>query len=258
MHKRPLILLSGGVDSTLLAQIAVKTGYGFDYIYVRGGQGPDKIAAETAAVKEIAAKLDAILAERRQDLAYSCTKKEAVVGFDSFFEKNFPSRGFLQAYAWFFGAMSAADPANHSSVQIGYIAGDQISPALHRLKTAWELLWPIFKLGELVPLEFPLADEYRTKAYVLENIDPELYTLCWACEIPEQSVLEEKTVYLECGKCPGCVGRKVELLRMELTRPRDTILRATVHDLRKLQVQMESDAIVRKKEKTVVDSLADV
>lgn len=231
-QKRPLILLSGGVDSTYLAQKAVETGYGFDRLYIRGGQGTDKIRAEKMAITDIVSKLDGMLAERRQDLQYSCVMREAIVEHEYHNHALFPSAGFTQAYAWFFGAMSAANPSHHSSVQIGYISGDQITPALWRLKQAWELLWPVFKLGELVPLEFPLAEAYRTKAHVLEALDRDLYKLCWVCELPVEKTLDEKTVYLECGNCPACVNRKVEKMRLELqSSPR--YLPPTVHDERR-------------------------
>lgn len=234
MSKRPLILLSGGVDSAYLAQLAVSERHGFDRLYIKGGQGVNKIAAENEAVEAIVAHLDKNLAMFIGSESRSCRKREPVFSFDNFNHYHFPHQGFFQAYSWFFGAISAVDPDRHSSVQIGYLAGDQIAAAAHRLSQAWELLWPIFKQGALVPLEFPLLTNYYTKRIVLGLISPELYKLTWVCERPVVKAQGEDTIYLECGKCDACVNREVEATRYKLLDGRS--LPDTVHEERKAKL----------------------
>ena len=231
MAKRPLILLSGGVDSTYLAQHAVSERTGFDRLYIKGGQGVYKIAAESAAVEAIVTQLNASLSDRIDSESRACRVCEPVFSFDNYNHKNFPSQGFFQAYSWFFGAMSAADPDRHSSVQIGYLSSDQIASAAHRLIEAWELLWPIFKQGDFVPLEFPLWNRYYTKQYVLGQIRLDLYKLTWVCERPVVKAQGDDKVYLECGRCDACVNRIIEAERYRLLNGRS--LPDTIHEERK-------------------------
>lgn len=234
MSKRPLILLSGGVDSTYLAQLAVSERHGFDRLYIKGGQGVNKIAAENEAVEAIVARLDITLADCIDSELRSCRVCEPVFSFDNFNHHYFPHQGFFQAYSWFFGAMSAANGSRHSSVQIGYLAGDQIAAGAYRLIQAWEMLWPVFKQGDFVPLEFPLLDKYYTKQIVLRQMNMELYKLTWVCERPVVKAQGEDTVYLECENCDACVNRKVEADRYKLLNGRS--LPDTVHEERKAKL----------------------
>lgn len=238
--KRPLILLSGGIDSTYLAQLAVSEHTGFDRLYIEGGQGLAKIDAESRAITKIVEILDKKLETwTGSDLNY-CRAYSVPFGFPGFDLRTLNTLGFSQAMMWFFGAMMAVDGNRHSSVQIGYITGDQIAPAINHLKETWKTIWSIFKHPDqkFVPLEFPLIDNYRTKMYVLDNISEDLYEQTWVCELPIVRFQDFKKHLLECGKCAGCVNRIVELQRHELTTGR-TRLPRTVHDILKEQALAE-------------------
>lgn len=201
MDKRPLVLWSGGVDSTAICDEFVKEGKRFDVLYVNGGQGALKTKAELNAIREIMEYWESTTYDRRPPTVVEA-KSNVTFAYS-------PSGGFRQAIAWIVAALEVVDPTKHSEVIIGYIAGDQILTELHAVQQAWKYMWAVGKIGPVVPIIFPL--KYVTKVNVIATLPPELYTLTWVCEIPRNP--HGDTTILPCGECPGCVNREVEAFR---------------------------------------------
>lgn len=215
--RRPLILMSGGLDSTYLAYTLAKAGQSFDTLYVDGQQGVKKTAAEGEA----------------QLLIRSYLKKQFGVSIRRVHSRSLvrygdaPAAAFRQLMPWFVSAMEVVDPGRHSSVQMGYITGDQIVLHIPQIKAAWDLLYPVSKRGEFkVPLQFPLVEQFISKVGILHDLPEELYKLTWVCETPSYVWINDNgdTAYFPCGTCLACIGREVESHRRKLITGKETPL----------------------------------
>lgn len=214
--KRPLLLFSGGLDSTWQMYLHGKNKERVDYLYIDGGQSSRKIDCE---------------AETRNDIVHWLTKHFAANGdpnFDAFYYINCIHRkpvqvkwgrvenhSWCQPISWLIGALSVADPVRHSCVEIGYVMGDEATQLIDDLTKAWNALWAVSRHGDAPPLSFPLR--YTTKMAIMEQMPGELYAMTWVCELPEGSA---KGGYVPCGRCRACETRKVEEYRYELRNGR--------------------------------------
>lgn len=210
-NKRPLLLFSGGLDSTyLLWSTLSEDKQAVDLIYINGNQGRHKTAAELKARGLIIDWLKENVPDCPPIYELSVRSK-----IDMSREQN----TFKQALPWFVGAMEVVDPDTHTQVNIAYVSGDQISSMLDNLSYSWNYMWPVCKGSSLVPLNFPLR--HFTKAIILDRIPKELYKLTWVCETPTADTHDLQTdtyTYVACNKCAACTTRKVESYRYTLDK----------------------------------------
>lgn len=208
MSKRPLVLFSSGLDSTFLLYLKAKSGQPVDHFYIDGGQGERKIKVEEEARYRV---IDA-LKKLFPDVPFrSVSTPVSKVKF-----ADAVSAGWRQPLAWLVGALEVVDPSRHSCVEIGYVIGDEMTQQIHNLQTAWAALWPIVKIGEMVPLTFPLT--LTSKFQIIEALPAEVYAATWSCELPIHDVFKGVT---ECGRCRACETRKLEVLRYKMRTGRD-------------------------------------
>lgn len=187
--KAPLILFSGGLDSTYLLACELSRGI-VDTLYVDGGQSPVKVEIE----KKVRAKIRAALEKK---YLYK-VREDTVLTIPSFNHSWFT--GFAQAPAWFMAAFMTADPEKHASVNIAYVLGDEIASGTADLIRAWESLWKACRpTQDLVPLVFPTL--HCRKTTMLAHLDDAVRSLIWVCELPES---KGKRV-VPCGRCAACV-----------------------------------------------------
>ena len=200
--KVPLLLLSGGLDSTYLLYNLLKTT-DVDVLYINGNQNPDKITMELLAIDKIISWFSVKNKHNEfQEIKYSIRNFYKVDANTSDLEYM----GFAQPLSWMFGAIAKYNPNVHSSVKIAYVSGDQISSSLFYLKTAWENLTNVIKTKS-IPLEFPL--ETINKRFILKNIPIPLLKLIWFCELP---VKKKRNKYFSaCNQCGPCVRHQLEL-----------------------------------------------
>lgn len=186
MTKRPLILFSGGYDSTYLLQETLKEG-DCDILSVKCGQSQLKNIQEELARKEILSVIE------------QCDFRGRVRGIYDFEVPLLKDASFSQAAPWMVGALWELDTKFHNEVRIGYVLGDQISAFLEDLKIAWKHLLKFSKWGYEIPLTFPLYSVSKKDVYT--RLDPRLAKHVWFCEIPE--VFDGKV--RRCGQCGPCV-----------------------------------------------------
>ena len=212
--KRPLVLLSGGLDSTYLLYSHMKKKESVDYIYICGGQGKRKINCERETSDHIVRWLHA---NRGEGETHHC--REANAGYNDLEGFSFADAkdvSWSQPIAWMLGAMMKAESARHSCVEIAYVMGDEALQLIESMETAWNALWKICKQGEVVPLKFPLR--VTSKVRILEEMPGELYALTWVCETPNFTHLKGSS---PCGRCRACETRLVEEYRYKLRNGRD-------------------------------------
>lgn len=204
--KLPLILFSGGLDSTYLLYDTLKTT-DCDILYVAGAQGSNKIKAELAAIEKLRAVFKQLLCG--DDVKYRIRKFYQIsIGPDGREGRQY---GFSQPGQWIYGAYCCIDPALHSKLLVAYVQGDQINARVPFIQAAWDNLYQgcVNPTGEYqqIPLETPLVVSV-TKQQILSVLPWELLEHVWVCELPETT--EHENEFRPCGRCMACQRHYVE------------------------------------------------
>lgn len=198
--RRPLVLLSGGLDSTFLAfYLLQKTD--IDILYVKAAQGIAKIEAEQYAREKVIKWLG-------RHAKYKIVNSYEV---DVSAVPTTEDHSFAQPLSWIYAAMNECHGQRHYSVMISYVMGDQICQHIPYFHTAWDALNFISKHNK-VDLEFPLRR--MTKSMILEAMPIELVNLTWVCELP----IKKRTRYKACGHCTACITSETEKFRFNLIK----------------------------------------
>lgn len=205
-EKIPLVLFTGGLDSTYLLYDRLTNHTDVDIFYCNWDSLYNKKHAETKAQASIIEYIKAIS-------SFSIQNKYK---FD--LDSKFPFQNFQynQPLAFITSALSIVDLNRHSCVEMGYIREDDIVHDLPHLLSAWNSLSLLLK-GEVVPLKFPLIRECKTDIY--KHLPKKLRKLTFSCEIPnEKKIGRNKFIYEPCGDCPACIRRKVVEYKVKLLK----------------------------------------
>lgn len=191
-NKIPLIVFSGGVDSTYMLHAALLKGDVWT-LYVNGAQGELKAKAEIEARKKILkwfADKHTAGDLKGQVLEDYVVKIETTGTVHRHYNTepsywgvmyDYDSRRtkFNQPLQWLAGINFVVNPLKISEIQLGYITGDQMALHLHDLTAAWGSLMEITH-EDPVPLTFPL--KYFNKRKIFGYIERELLDMTWVCE----------------------------------------------------------------------------
>lgn len=196
-EKRPLVLYSGGLDSTYLIYRLVEANMPFDVLYVEGGQCQNKVREEDK-VRE--AFLYTYLRDTFPDYRHHINKFQVKLDwFNSLRGYQTDKPSLSQPQTWIFAAHRAFDPGRHSEVQVGYLLGEtEHNP---HLKKVWDGLCQLLHC-QTYPLTFPLQRHY--KSMVLDDIPKELFNYVWVCELPMVDVTGVPSSTYRCGRCRPC------------------------------------------------------
>jgi 7-cyano-7-deazaguanine synthase in queuosine biosynthesis len=115
--KVPLILWSGGLDSTYLVWDNISKGRSVDVVYVELANNASKVKRELAARVKIKAKLDEYESKIRKDYIFKVMP--LIEGDNLSKEICYP-----QPYMWSYALQSVFDSSRHSHVETGYIKID--------------------------------------------------------------------------------------------------------------------------------------
>lgn len=210
--KVPLVLFSGGLDSTFLVYKLLQES-DVDLLTIDSNCLPGTIYE---AEKQVREDIINYFAEHKDCRPYRGVVRN-VLRFTINTGGSLNNEGprFAQPKYWLFGAVDVASGHKHSSVNIAYVSGDQIGPHIQRIAKAWKHLWSFSRNSDLIPLKFPLL--YTSKRDIVLSIkgseDEKLLDLIWYCErpIPLQDSQDKK--FEPCGKCQSCCRmREVQLL----------------------------------------------
>jgi 7-cyano-7-deazaguanine synthase in queuosine biosynthesis len=217
----PLLLFSGGLDSTVMLQKQLDVG-ACDVLYGSSNQHPTKIILEREARTKI---ID----------HFNATRMHKVHGeWDNANPINITHEGtkWAQPIAWMTAALAALDPNRHSELQIGYVANDgSFCRHLPDMEEIWLRMQKIAKWGTPVPLKFPIID--YSKVDLLNELDLRLLDSLWICEQPT-----DEHVY--CGKCKPCTLMKESLARFK-TNMGITVFTKRLQDARELKARLASE-----------------
>lgn len=260
--KIPLILFSGGLDSTYLLQQQLEIT-DVDVLYVDGHQSPHKAEVEKKHRQQILKYL--------QMNSKFQVKRQYEVDIKMFTLGRYREEWkFQQPHQWIMGALQTIDHTRHSELMIAYVTGDQINYHCGDIMQAWNSL-QYFSKREAVPVSFPLI--YLRKTEILAEINPAAFAWHWVCElprlksdtpdpemgpwIPPKRKRWDKHDYEPCGKCTACQtsltlqeGWKIVnhypdyTLREEMTRRARQFFREVYRERRR---QRASAEVTRKK-----------
>lgn len=194
--KVPLILFSGGMDSTYLVQWFL--GYSdVDTLFVECDPHPLKIQKE----REARAKLFRLF-EKYYSFKVLHDYEHTLTGVYSTHQKL----NGRQQISWLTAALAVFDEQRHHSVALGYVSGDQ-APAFRQYYEAfWRAGWTMTRgvLSEPPPLHFPILNHNCTKYDVVDCIDKRLVTSTWVCETPESIGEGAHKTIKACQQCRPC------------------------------------------------------
>jgi 7-cyano-7-deazaguanine synthase in queuosine biosynthesis len=203
--KIPLLLFSGGLDSTYLLWCLLQESP-VDVLYLNGGQCPIKMKAEELTRERI---LSYLTKHRPYQVQCEYTDDQPT----TFMMGNQIS--FSQPVPWLMGALRKVDSKQHSKVCIAYVMNDDIMVHRHDLILAWDALNRICKT-ESTPLELTLWN--NKKEWFIKDMPVELSQMTWSCEMPRYS---KRLRIKACGRCIPCQHRK----------PIDKLLRKMVKEV---------------------------
>jgi hypothetical protein len=202
--QHPLVLFSGGMDSTMLLQELLQSMHVYTF-YVEANQHPHKVTRE----REARDNLRRMFYDRydygiQDDFEFELN--------EVFVQTN--NYAMVQPISWLTAALIKFDPSRHSGVAIGYLLGDQ-APAFRReMEDFWRSGWALLRGMQepAPPLWFPLLDHGYTKYEVLKRLSHDLMSNTWVCENPHKY----DNQIVECKHCKPC-----QLLRATLDDWRD-------------------------------------
>ena len=224
-RRMPLVLWSGGVDSTYLVYHHLQHSRNIDTLSVDGGQCHQKVMRESIARMALwrafqHADLDQDLGRTARELAVPETKGDTHTAH-GLLNRN---AGFQQVLSWIMGVMRYYNPDRHSHVEMAYIMNDDMAPYMHYIAQTFEALG-MMQFSEPVLVYFPLARTRKETIYPLlervtirsarEGVDRmSLLDLTWVCETP----------YIEghCGTCAACL-REVQVRQYNGMEPRKMV-----------------------------------
>lgn len=188
-EKYPLIVWSGGLDSTALVLDAISNKERFHALYVDLENNKIKSKLEKKAREDIIQVVGA----------------EHFVSDITVYQPNVISySGNKQAPIWLAGIVCAIDPETVSEVRMGYVEYDQFwhikTEFVNAYNSMFRLCFP--ENNDVIPLKFPLEWETKEgiiKKYYSGEFD-KLLSLIWVCEWPKN----KKAPHKPCNKCHPC------------------------------------------------------
>lgn len=178
-EKHPLLLFSGGLDSTFMLLLALKEGP-VHTCYIVGSQYHVKAEVEQIKRQEIISYLEKatgnrvltdtvvelgvpkyVIKERRGNLTPGFKHHSGV----------WQDHSWGQAAQWMHGLLFASNGNKHSEIQVGNVLGDSISMCLKDMQEAWKFTQMFSKVNH-IELKFPIA--LTSKQHILHQLPSDL------------------------------------------------------------------------------------
>lgn len=210
-QKIPLVLYSGGLDSTFLMHLLLQK-QDVDMLYVHCNGTEERRLKEMGAMERAVAYFrDA----HAQDLYQGLPRALFEVTLDQTLIHT-PDRRLIQPAAWIIGAICRFDPARHSELIAGYVLGDTAPVLKTEMEAVWRNLYAIMHFcdpKEAPSIRYPLVEDGYDKCRILEDLPVDLADKLWYCELPARLKDSERIVF--CGTCPSCVRHRFAIREYE-------------------------------------------
>jgi 7-cyano-7-deazaguanine synthase in queuosine biosynthesis len=213
--KVPLVLLSGGMDSTYLVSYMLAEDGPIDILYVNGGQAQEKMKLELEA-------RDRLIEFMNREYPNKIQRQYEIL--QPVYLHDGQSKKWNQPNSWMQGAYRVLDAKRHSCVRVAYVDSDgaYFGKHLQHVEDQWNSMLKHGFHGDPIPLEFPLL--HMTKLNVLEEIDKRLLPMVWVCEMPSEGKA--------CQKCSPCMLANLTLYQYK-QKHEETVWRAVARAQRK-------------------------
>lgn len=193
-EKYPLIVWSGGLDSTALVLDALHNKESFYTMYINLGNNKEKSKMEREARQKI---IELFIGG-----AYGVRLEDIIVEQPSVLTSY---AIFKQTLIWLAGIVAALDSKKISEVRMGYVEYDSFWHIKTEFVNAYESLYKLCHPElEIIPLlKFPLewkTKEEIVKKYYLDKELGKLLDMVWVCEDPKN----KKMPFKACKKCSPC------------------------------------------------------
>jgi len=202
MNKKvPLVLWSGGLDSTYLLWCLLSNNTVCDVLYVNVQNNTNMIKQEQAAIK----KLKSIL--KKAD--YSAHIRNELT-YDVPVRSNSSQMTLPQAAIWSEAILWNFNPNKHSHIEIGYVKGDDFWHYKEAISLYQNHMFKAF-LYDDVQIKYPLEwtpKEEIIKEFKNRKVGIELLKHIRYCEI--------STTKTPCGKCPSCKKHIISMYSYEI------------------------------------------
>ena len=213
--KVPLVLFSGGLDSTYLVSYMLATDGPVDILYVYGGQSEEKMRLELQA-------RDRLIEFMNREYPNKIQRQYEIL--QPVYLHDGQSKKWTQPNAWMQGAFRVLDAGRHNCVRIAYVGSDSayFGKYLPDVEAQWASMLKVGFYGEHIPLEFPLL--HMSKLDILEQIDKRLLPMAWVCELPTKGKA--------CQRCAPCQLANTTLWQYK-RKHEETVWRAVARASRK-------------------------
>jgi len=194
MSKRPLVLWSGGFDSTaLLIELLIEEDV--DILYVNLENSEELQRYEKKAIT----KLKCIIAD--------ANLKGKIINEHTFSYGNIVVNKTVygQPALWINASADIANIKDHSSVNIAYVKYDDAWHYKTEIVNAYKAMNSLICDGDTVPLKFPY--EWYTKKHILDRME----TFVYYKQILNTVRYCEASQKKPCGECASCIRHKSEL-----------------------------------------------
>lgn len=207
-HGVPLVLFSGGLDSTYALYRALHEYEQVDVVIGSLESQYHKNLRETKATGDI---LDALF-EIPESETFGRISTLLRIPTMGTYSRGRPS---LQPLSWFYAAAGACCSETTSEVIMGYVRGDSWEKMYDRLTYTWDYITSLcgvtgFK-GKRPELSMPLIG--TTKAEILLKLPPHLAALTSWCESQDEGN--------DCGICQSCTRMLTESLSLKYFHPKE-------------------------------------
>lgn len=203
-NRRPLVLFSGGLDSTY-SLLSLLTVSDVDVLIVRSEViGYLKNIAEDIARKKVLDYCTEIYGKGTYQ--YRIRKTYTVTSAGETYNQ-YDLLG--QPALWLDAAIGVIQADRHSSLVMSYCAGDSILPFLDRLQKWWINMYSVRRAifhGDIPELSFPLRCFAKKDMInkLLETSHSKVLDLIWTCETPVEKKRRNKLLVTPCNKCIPC------------------------------------------------------
>ncbi len=208
-HRKPLVLFSGGIDSSYTVLCLTCEGTDIDVL----------------SIDKMCHRLKEKMEENARDSVYKHLESFPRSGqvrnkytHSAHYNNMFNSKAsFTQIMPWLHAASVHLDPSIHSCVVLSYLADDDAALVFKEIQKIWKnMMKAMFFNQRQVPLVMPLAT--HTKQRVLSNLRSDTGNFeknLWFCQLPE-TIPQESDAIMKvqaCGRCTSCLKmRQTELL----------------------------------------------
>lgn len=222
-QKHPLIVFSGGLDSTYLLYCTLLTSDVYT-CYFEANQGPSKIHAEHDARESIIRILEQITGHRViRDTIVTIPDVQTVIK-DHWDKRHHqtvskvPDKAWGQSHQWLNALLYVSDASKHSEIMMGYLSDDGLAQYYDSIIETWRLLQRTAKTTP-VDLKFPLS--VIPKENVFRRLPLEIQRATWTCELPVGDHINGILKIVPCENCGPCRTKAKEVFMWERMNDRD-------------------------------------